>query len=168
MFRPGQFLPHAAHSAFNSIKAALATATMLHSAPEALYCLMVDAYNVAVGSVLQQKCHGLWHPIFVFSKRLEPSEVKYSTFGRELHAIYLSICHVHRYLAGRTFYVETDHKPLTHALSSSPNHYSLRETRHLDFVSHFTTDIRHIHSKQNPVADALSRDNIHALYSYHY
>ena len=124
---------------------------------------MVDASNVAVGSVLQQKRHGIWHPIAFFSTRLQPSEVKYSTFGRELLAIYLSIRHFCYYLEGRTFYVETDHKPLTHALSSSPDRYSSRETHHLDFVSQFTTDIWHIHSKQNPVADALSRVKIHAL-----
>ena len=157
-------LSHAAHAAFDSIKAALATATLLvHPAPDAPYCLMVDASNVAVGSVLQQKRHGIWHPIAFFSKRLQPSEVKYSTFGRELLAIYLSIRHFRHYLEGRTFYVETDHKPLTHALSSSPDRYSPRETRHLDFISQFTTDIRHIHGKQNPVADALSRVDIHAL-----
>ena len=122
---------------------------------------MLDASNVAVGSVLQQKCHGIRHPIAFFSKRWQPSEVKYSTFGRELLAIYLSIHHFSHYLEGR-FYVETDHKPLTHALSSSPNHYSPRETRHLDFISQFTTDIRHVHGKQNPVANSLSRIDNHA------
>ena len=106
---------------------------------------------------------GIWHPIAPFSKRLQPSEVKYSTFGRELLAIYLSIRHFRHYLEARTFYVETDHKPLTHALSSSPDRYSPRATRRLDFISQFTTDIRHIHGKQNPVADALSRVDIHAL-----
>ncbi|MEL7341755.1 MAG: RNase H-like domain-containing protein, partial [Bacteroidota bacterium] len=118
---------------------------------------------LAVGGVLQQQLYGNWHPIAFFSKRLQPAEVKYSTFGRELLAIYLSIRHFRHYLEGREFYVLTDHKPLTHALSSSPDRYSPRETRHLDCISQFTADIRHIHGKDNVVADALFRMDINAF-----
>ena len=125
---------------------------------------MVDASNVAVGVVLQQHIQGHWQPIYFFSKRLQPAEVKYSTFGRELLAIYLSIRHFRHYLEGREFYVLTDHKPLTHALSSSPDRYSPRETRHLDYVSQFTNDIRHIQGSDNPVANALSRMDINAIH----
>ena len=129
-------LTDATHRAFTSIKTALATATLLvHPAPEAPYCLMVDASNVAIGSVLQQNIQNVWHSIAFFSKRLQASEIKYSTFGRELFAIYLSIRHFRHYLGGRKFYVVTDHKPLTHALSSAPVLYSPRETRPLDFIS---------------------------------
>ena len=35
--------------------------------------------------------------------------------------------------------------------------------RHLDFISQFTTDIRHISGNDNSVADALSRVDIQAL-----
>ena len=52
---------------------------------------------------------------------------------------------------------------MTYALSSSPTRYSPRETRHLDYISQFTSDIRHIQGKDNPVADALSRMDINAL-----
>eukprot|EP00795_Rhopilema_esculentum_P012967 gene12967-biopygen3123 len=102
-------LTDTATSAFNSIKSALAKATMLnHPSSEAPYCHMVDASNVAVGGVLQQHIQGHWQPISFFSKRLQPAEVKYSTFGRELLAIYLSIRHFRHYLEGREFYVLTD------------------------------------------------------------
>ena len=124
---------------------------------------MVDASNVAVGGVLQQRINHTWHPISFFSKRLQPAETKYSTFSCELLSIYLSICHFRHFLEGREFYVLTDHKPLTHALSSSSSRYSPRETRHLDFISQFTSDIRHVHGKDNPVADALSRMDINTL-----
>ena len=158
-------LTDTATSAFNTIKSALAKATLLnHPSSEAPYCLMVDASNVAVGGVLQQQIQGHWQPISFFSKRLQPAEVKYSTFGRKLLAIYLSIRHFRHYLEGREFYVLTDHKPLTHALSSSPDRYSPRETRHLDYVSQFTNDIRHIQGSNNPVADALSRMDINAIH----
>ena len=153
-------------AAFHAAKSSLANATMLtHPSAAAPYCLMVDASNVAVGGVLQQQLGDTWYPISFFSKKLQPTELKYSTFGRELLAIYLSIRHFRHFLEGHEFYVLTDHKPLIHALSASPSRYSPRETRHLDFISQFTSDIRHIHGQANPVADALSRMEINALNS---
>ena len=60
-------------------------------------------------------------------------------------------------------HVLTDHKSLKHALSSSSSSYSPRETRHVDFTSQFTSDIRHVDGKDNPVADALSRMDGNAI-----
>ena len=59
----------------------------------------------------------------------------------------------------------TDHRPLTFAQCSKPDKYSPRETRHLDFVSQFTNDIRHISGEQNAVADALYHLPINYLFS---
>ena len=146
------------------MKTALAKATLLtHPDPSEPYCLMFDASTVSVGGVLQQCINNTWQPISFFSKRLQPAEPKYSTFSRELLSIYLSIHHFRHFSEGREFYVLTDHKTLTHALSSSSSRYSPRETSHLDFISQFTSDIRHVHEKDNPVADALSRMGINAL-----
>ena len=126
---------------------------------------MVDASNVAVGGVLQQCINSVLKPIAFFSKRLQPAERKYSTFGRELLAVYLAIRHFRHNLEGRHFTVFTDHKPLplTHALSVSPDRYSPRETRHLDYISQFTSDIRHFPGTENIVSDTLSRVEINAL-----
>ena len=106
--------------------------------------LAVDASDTAVGGVLQQYAQGHWRPIAFFSRRLQPAEARYSTFGRELLAMYLAIRHFRYFLEGRDFWVFTDHKPLTFALNSSPDRHSPREARQLDFVSQFTSDIRHI------------------------
>ena len=57
----------------------------------------------------------------------------------------------------------TDHKPLLHALSSSSDRYSPLEIRHLDFISQFTSDIRHIKGHRNVVVDALSRIELNSL-----
>jgi len=53
--------------------------------------------------------------------------------------------------------VITDHKPLTFALSTKPSQHTPRQIRHLDYISQFTTDIRHIKGEDNQVADTLSR-----------
>ena len=57
----------------------------------------------------------------------------------------------------------TDHKPLTFAFNASPDRHSPRQCRHLDFISQFTTDLRHIRGIDNSVADALSRIEANAL-----
>ena len=61
------------------------------------------------------------------------------------------------------FAIYTDYRLLTFALRSKLDKYSPRETRHLDFISQFTNDIRHITGEQNVAADALSRFLINSL-----
>ena len=144
--------------AFVDIKHALAQATLLfHPKPEAPTCIMTDASNVAIGAVLQQFIDEQWCPIAFFSTKLRPAETRYSTFDRELLAIYLSIKHFRHFVEGRNFHVVTDHKPLTFAITSQASHHTPRQIRHLDYISQFTTDIRHIKGEDNPVADTLSR-----------
>ncbi len=59
--------------------------------------------------------------------------------------------------------VYTDHKPLIHALQSHSDKYSEREFRQLDFLSQFNLEFRHVHGRDNEVADALSRISINAV-----
>lgn len=148
-------------SSFQRAKTTLAEATLLvHPAVDLPLCLMVDASNLAVGGVLQQCENGVMRPISFFSKRLQPAETRYSTFGRELLAVYLAIRHFKYALEGRDFYILTDHKPLIYAFNAKPDRYSPREVRHLDYISQFCTDIRYIKGKDNLVADALSRYDV--------
>ncbi len=156
----------AASAAFTEAKNALANATLLsHPTPDAPTCVMTDASDVAVGAVLQQYRDSQWCPIAFFSKCLKPAETRYSTFDRELLAVYLSITHFRYFLEGREFYVLTDHKPLTYALSTRPDRHSPRQMRHLDFISQFTTDLRYVQGSHNLAADALSRITANALHT---
>ena len=126
---------------------------------------MTDASGTAVGAALQQYIDGSWTPISFFSKKLKPAEVRYSTFDRELLAIFLAIKHFRHFLEGRHFHILTDHKPLTYALNSRPDRHSPRQARQLDFIAQFTSVIRHVHGSDNIVADALSRIETNALIS---
>ena len=147
-----------ATAAFNATKEALAHAVQLqHFNPSAKLSIAVDASDHALGGVLQQLVHNDWHPLAFFSRRLLPAETRYSTFGRELLAIYSTVRHFRHVLEGRQFTVYTDHKPLVYAFQCLSQRHSPREVRHLDFVSQFTTDIRHVSGAQNVVPDALSR-----------
>nr|VZI26228.1 unnamed protein product [Spirometra erinaceieuropaei] len=132
-------------TAFERIKNSLAYATLpTHPAPEAQLSRMVDASTVAVGAVLQQHLAGSTQPLAFFSNKLLPAETRYSTFGRELLAIYLAMNHFRHFLEGRDFTVFTDHKPLNFALRSHSEKYNPREIVRLDYIFQFTTDICHI------------------------
>ena len=145
-------------SAFNDIKSSLADATLLvHPDTNAPNSVAVDTSSLALGAVLQQYQNGQWCPLAFFSRKLSAPERNYSTFGRELLAIYSAIKHFRYFLEVRPFTVLTDHKPLCYSLATSSSRHSPREIRHLAFISEFTTDIQHISGVDNAVADALSR-----------
>lgn len=144
--------------AFEECKTSLCRAALLaHPDPKAKLGLVTDASDLAIGGVLQQLKNGIWQPLAFFSRKLCPSQQKYSPYDRELLAIYESIRHFRYMLEATHFTVYTDHKPLCHAFNERKSNCSPRQYRHLDFVSQFTTDIQHIAGKNNVVADALSR-----------
>jgi cleavage and polyadenylation specificity factor subunit 1 len=159
-------LSDVAQQAFEAAKASLCSSVKLNffsSDPSHQLTLTTDASNAAVGAVLQQLVHGTAQPIAFFSQKLQPAQTRYSTFGRELLAIYLSIRHFRHLLEGRDFIIFTDHKPLVYALHSSPDRHSPRESRHLDYISQFSSDIRYIKGDSNVVADTLSRPGVNIV-----
>ncbi|BHF70375.1 hypothetical protein SprV_0301342500 [Sparganum proliferum] len=118
---------------------------VISAAKYAQLTLMTDASSTAVGASLQQTVGGVLQPLAFFSKKLSPAETGCSVFGRELLAVYLSIRHFRHFLEGSEFVVLTDHKSLVFALTASPDRYSPREIRHVDFISQFSCDIPHVH-----------------------
>ncbi len=153
-------------ASFDKVKHALANATLLvHPIPNAHTSVMTDASEVAVGAVLQQHINGQWCPLSFFSRALTPAETRYSTYDRELLAIYLFIRHFRYFLEGRDFHVLTDHKPLTYSLASRPERHSPRQVRHRDYISQFTSDLRYVQGLANTAADALSRLDTNALHT---
>ena len=99
----------------------------------------------------------IWQPLAFFSRKLSPAEQKYSAYDRELLATYEAVRYFCHMLEARHFTILTDHKPLSFTFNQERDKCSLRQFIHLDFVSQFTTDIRHISGQDNFVADALSR-----------
>nr|CDS32283.1 gag pol polyprotein [Hymenolepis microstoma] len=137
-----------AESAFSSVKQELSKATTLNhldTSNETHIFLKIDASQVAVGAVLQHIVKSEIQPLSFFSKKLIPTETRYSTFGKELLAIYSA------------FTIFTDHWPLIYAMRATADHHSPREIRHLDYIAQFTNDICHIDGTSNVVTDAISR-----------
>lgn len=145
-------------SAFDDCKTALSNATLLtHPNTSAPIALFVDASQYAIGAALQQQSQQFWEPLAFFSKKFNPSQQKWSIYDRELYAIYEAIKYFRPMLEARHFTIFTDHKPITYAFFQRNDKCSPRQFRHLDFISQFTTDIRHVSGKDNVVADSLSR-----------
>ena len=94
---------------------------------------MSNASDIAVGAVLHV-ADGQWQPIAYFSRKLSPSERCYSTYDRELLAMYLSVKHFRYVIEGRSFSLYTDHKPLTFSMTTKSERLSPRQARHLDFM----------------------------------
>jgi hypothetical protein len=92
-----------------------------------------------------------------FSKKLSATEMRYSTFDRELLAAFSAVKHFRFFLEGRPFTLFTDHKPLVSAISKAKTPFSSRQQRQLSFLSEFTTTFVHLPGHQNVVADTLSR-----------
>jgi hypothetical protein len=77
----------------------------------------VDASNTHIGAVLQQNKGRGEQPLAFFSRKLDVTQSKYSTFDRELLACHEAVRHFRWSLEGREFFILTDHRPLTFALT---------------------------------------------------
>lgn len=144
--------------AFEQCKTSLAEAALLcYPDPRKPLGLFIDASNTAAGAVLQQFDKEGWKPLGFYSEKFSSAQQKYSTFGRELTAMKMSVRYFRHLLEGRKFTIFTDHNPLTHAMTSNSPSRLPHEDRHLQYISQFTQDIRHISGKDNVVADTLSR-----------
>lgn len=151
-------------TAFTTVKAVLTKATLLaHPQPTATLALATDASDSHIGAVLQQFHNNSWQPLSFFSAKLSPPQQKYSTFDRELQAIYSAILHFRSSLEGRPFQLHTDHKPLITALHRLTLPKSARQQRQLAFISEFAATPFYTPGHTNTVADALSRPSLPAV-----
>lgn len=145
-------------SAFEQCKKQLADTTLLaHPSATAELALFSDASDTAVGAALHQLIDGEFQPLAFYSKKLTDTQQKYSTYDRELTAMFQGVRHFRYMLEGRRCFIVTDHKPLTFAYNQNLEKATPRQARQLDIIGQFTTDIRHIAGAANVTADLLSR-----------
>ena len=140
-----------------------AAATLVHFSSKDPISIMTDASDTSIGGVLNAHQPDGIRPITFYSRKLTPREQKYSTYDRELLAIYSSIKFFRHFVEGREFIIFTDHRPLTFAFTKKADSCSPRQLRQLDFIAQFSTDLRHVTGEKNVVADALSRINAFQL-----
>ena len=143
--------------AFDKCRNDIASITYLaHPPGDAKVQLVTDASDIAAGATVNVLIEGEWRPAGFFSKRFTDTQRRYSTYDRELTAIFLAIKHFRYMLEGREFQILTDHMPITHAFSKN-RELSPRQQHQLEFISQFTTNIVHIPGEDNVPADCLTR-----------
>ena len=116
--------------------------------------MTTDASLVAVGAVLEQDFGDGLQPVAYSSKKLTPTEIRYSAYERELLGIVDAIGRWRSYLEGHHFIVQTDHSSLRH-LPNQPS-VNRRIYKWVSILQGYNCEIRHIPGVRNPV-DALTR-----------
>jgi len=145
-------------NAFNNCKKELTQATLLtHPIEGTTLLLSTGASDTAIGASLEQASDNKLTPLAFFLKKLSETQRKYSTYDRELLAIYESIKYFIDILQGRRIIIRTDHKPITHAFNQRLDKAFPRQARQLDLIAQFTTKIIYVAGEENTVPDTLSR-----------
>ncbi|XP_011700955.1 PREDICTED: uncharacterized protein LOC105457789 [Wasmannia auropunctata] len=119
--------------AFEDTKNSLAqTALLAHPKAHTELALFTDASDRCVGAVLQQRQGEDWEPLAFYSKKLNPTEVKYSTFDRELLAIYLAIKYFKHMVEARKDNVTADTLSRVEAVHSTIDYEALAKSQQED------------------------------------
>ena len=141
--------------AFKTLKRSLVTAPVLHMPNFDLpFVLMTDASAVSVGGILEQDFGSGLQPVAYESKKLSPTEMRYSAYERELLGIVWAIGKWRHYFEGRKLIVQTDHSSLRH-LPNQPS-VNRRIWKWVSILQGYDIEIRHIPGKVNP-ADTFTR-----------
>ena len=100
-------------SAFRKAKEMLVSPPVLaHFDPALPVVLACDAGPVGIGCVLSQRTSQGERPVAYYSRTLNDTETRYSQTDKEALAVVTGVKKFHYYLAGRTFTIQSDHKPL--------------------------------------------------------
>ncbi|XP_064096386.1 uncharacterized protein LOC135208180 [Macrobrachium nipponense] len=143
-------LGEAQQRAFDCTKSSLSRATTLADQdPDAPLTLTTDASNNACGAVLEQLVNDVPMPQAFFSRKLKPADTCYSTFDRELLAVYQAVRHFKYLLEGVPFTIRMDHQPLVHTFIKGGDAWSARQQHHLAAVSEFRCSIKYVTSRRN-------------------
>lgn len=123
------------------------------------FYLFTDASEVSAGSVIMQ-CNdeGDKLPIAYYSKKFTDNEKNLSIYHKEALSVVLSIKKFYMYLELQPFYLITDN----HALSWVLGHFNKlgKLARWVEQILALPFKVLSVRSKENPVADCLSRLNI--------
>lgn len=145
--------------AFDQLKRILTHDLVLHIPDRQLpFKIQTDASKAGIGAVLMQTHPHGDLPIAYISKKLTTTQMNWPATEQECYAIIYAIEKWHKYLDGRPFVIETDHKPLLpfnmkQQLNPKCERWRLR-------LQQYRFTIRYIKGKHNNMADYLSRSPV--------
>ncbi|KAJ1573896.1 hypothetical protein NDA12_004071 [Ustilago hordei] len=149
----------AAQHAFEQLRSSFSTDTILHHFDPAQPIIVeTDASDFAVAAVLSQSFdQGTRHPIAFFSKKLDPAQLNYPIFDKEMFAIVAAFKHWRQYLEGAKFPVQvlTDHRSLEYFTTTKQ--LNRWQARWSELLSDFDFVIQYRPGVQAGLPDALTR-----------
>ncbi|XP_068245439.1 uncharacterized protein [Palaemon carinicauda] len=141
---------------FNDLKAHLLKSPILMLPDvEKKFYLRTDASYHGLGAVILQDHDGVFKPVCYAGRKLNKSELNYSTIEKELFAIVWGIERFKEFLYGKEFVLQTDHAPLKYLSSmKNKNDRLMRWALSLQPYSFF---IEYIRGSDNVCSDMISR-----------
>jgi transposase InsO family protein len=146
-------------NAFNELKRILTKDLVLRIPDTQLpFKIQTDASKIGIGAVLMQTHPNGDLPVAYSSKKFTATQMNWPATEQECYAIIHAIEKWNKYLDGREFVIETDHKPLLpfntkKQLNSKCERWRLK-------LQQYKFTIRYIKGKHNTVADYLSRSPV--------
>ncbi|MFZ2538002.1 MAG: reverse transcriptase family protein, partial [Oscillospiraceae bacterium] len=119
------------------------------------FVIRSDASDVGIAAVLLQETDGILHPVCFASKKLSDREKLYCISEREAMASVWGILKFHKYLYGREFTLETDHKPCS--ILKLNDSSSVRLQRWSMLLQQYQFKIKYIPGDTCLISDFLSR-----------
>lgn len=120
-----------------------------------LFYLTTDACLEGIGAWLGQKnAKDEIVPVICISKKLTPTQQRWSATKRELYALMWAMEKLRHYLLGRKFIARVDHRPL---VAMMRNKLNVMMEGWVDTIMKFDFETVYLPGEQNVLADALSR-----------
>ncbi|KAI0995291.1 Transposon Ty3-I Gag-Pol polyprotein [Podosphaera aphanis] len=145
--------------AFNALKSAFVRAPILrHFDPDRRCIVEVDSSDWAHGGILSQfDDEGTLHPVAYFSGKLNPAQINYEIYDKELLAVVTAFEHWRPELQGtlEPISVVSDHKNLEYFMSTKT--LNRRQARWSEFLPRFNFVITYRPGKLGRKPDALTR-----------
>ena len=139
-------------NAFDTMKRIMARETILaYPNFDQPFEIHTDASGYQLGACISQN----GKPIAFYSRKLTPTQMRYTTTERELLSIVETFKEFRTILMGQQLIVHTDHENLTYKHFNSD-----RVMRWRLFIEEYSPDLRYIKGELNIAADALSRIGI--------
>ena len=134
------------------------TPKLRHYDPERPALLETDASDFAIAGILSQKFkNGKIHPVRFMSRKLNPAELNYNVYDKEMLAIVFSFTKCRHFLQGATHktIVYSDHQNLTYYQSAVV--LNRQQARWSEELKQFDFDLYYRKGTANAKADIVSR-----------
>lgn len=126
-------------------------AKLYYPNPNEDFHIDTDASEKGFGAILYQK-NGI---VAYLSRKFSDTQIRNSTYEKEMYAIKESVMHWRTWIGGRKIYIRTDNKNI---LVKTAN-FDKKVERWQTAIQEFDIVFEHMYGKENTIADDLSRQH---------